>query len=223
MDRPAAARARSSAIRRSAAGPSPRSRPVGVVLAACLSILLGGCAVRQTIILVPDADGRIGQAEVATAGGKQLLTKPSDMTRVGGASAAPSAVTTADPGYVATTFGETLAVEPSPAERFVLYFDAGTTTLDATSRAAVPRVVEAAKRRGAISMAISGHTDATGSDTANEKLALARAERVKALMLEHGVAPALMSVSSHGKGNPAVPTPDGVPEPRNRRVEVIVQ
>ncbi len=212
MDRPATVRERSPARRRG-----------GVARIACVStVLLGGCAARQTIILVPDADGRVGQAEVATAGGKQLLTRPSDMTRVGGASA-PSAVATADPGYVATTFGETLAVEPSPPERYVLYFDAGTTTLDPTSRSAIPRIVEASRRRGAISMAISGHTDATGSDTANEKLALARAERVKALLLEEGVAPALLTVSSHGKGNPAVPTPDGVPEPRNRRVEVIVQ
>jgi outer membrane protein OmpA-like peptidoglycan-associated protein len=203
---------------------SPASCRVGVARAACVTaILLGGCAVRQTIILVPDADGRIGQAEVATAGGKQLLTRPSDMTRVGGASAPPSAVTTADPGYVAATFAQTLAVEPSPPERYVLYFDSGTTTLDAKSRSAIAGIVEAAKRRGAISMAISGHTDATGSDPSNEKLALARAERVKALLLEQGVAPVLMSVSSHGKGNPAVPTPDGVPEPRNRRVEVIVQ
>jgi len=102
------------------------------VLATCLvSIGLGGCAARQTVILVPDPDGRVGEAEVATAGGKQRLTRPNDMTRTSGATASPSAVTTADPGYIAATFAQALAVEPAPPERFILYFEAGTTTLDA--------------------------------------------------------------------------------------------
>jgi OmpA-OmpF porin, OOP family len=187
-----------------------------------VAIALGGCAARQTIVLVPDPDGRVGQAEVTTAGGRQVLTRASDMTRVGG-SAAPSAVTTADPGYITKTFAEAMAVEPAPPDKFVLYFDAGTTTLDAKSLSTIPGIAAAAKRRSAISISVSGHTDATGADPVNEKLALARAERVKALLLEQGVAAGPMSVSSHGKGNPAVPTPDGVPEPRNRRVEVVVQ
>jgi outer membrane protein OmpA-like peptidoglycan-associated protein len=193
-----------------------------VAAAWLVPICLGGCAVRQTVILVPDPDGRVGEAEVATAGGKQVLTKPSDMTRVGGA-ARPSAVTTADPGYVAATFAETLAVEPAPAEKYVLYFEAGTTTLDPKSLAVIPDIAAAARRRGAISISVSGHTDATGADPVNEKLALSRAERVKALLVQQGVAAGPMSVSSHGKGNPAVPTRAGVPEPRNRRVEVVVQ
>lgn len=201
------------------------ARPgVAGALAACLvPICLGGCAVRQTVVLVPDPDGRVGQAEVSTAGGKQVLSKPSDMTRVAGRTERPSAPTTAEPGFIAATFGEALAAEPRPPDKYLLYFESGTTTLDARSLAAIPDVAAAARRRGAISIAISGHTDATGSDSTNEKLATARAERVKALLLEQGVAPKLMSVSSHGKGNPAVPTPDGVSEPRNRRVEVVVQ
>lgn len=208
-------------MRRSPTGPAApaatRAR------AACLLALgLAGCAARQTIVLVPDPDGRVGQAEVATAGGKQVLTKPSDMTRVGGRSA-PSEVTTAEPSFIASTFGEALAAEPAPPEKFVLYFEMGTTTLDARSQAAIPAIAAAARRRGAISVSISGHTDATGAGAVNDRLALARAERVKALLLEQGLAPGPMSVSSHGKGNPAVPTADGVPEPRNRRVEVVVQ
>lgn len=146
-------------------------------------------------------------------------------TRSGAArgAAPPSAVTTADPAFIATTFGEALAVEPSPAERFTLYFEMGTTALDPASRPAIAAVAAAVARRGAVSVAISGHTDSTGADPFNDRLSLARAERIRALLLEQGVAPQLMTVTSHGKGNPAVPTADGVAEPRNRRVEVIVR
>jgi outer membrane protein OmpA-like peptidoglycan-associated protein len=178
--------------------------------------------VEQKIVLVPDPDGRVGEVEVSTAGGTQRLTRPGDMTSVAGA-AAPAAVTTADPAWLASTFGEVMAVEPAPPEKFLLYFDAGTTTLAEGSRAALTAIADAVRRRGAIAVSISGHADATGSDELNDKLALERAEAVKALLVEQGVAPGPISVTSHGKGNPAVPTPEGVPEPRNRRVEVVVQ
>jgi hypothetical protein len=192
---------------------SSRALRAALALASCaIPLWLFGCAApRQAIVLMPDPDGKVGQAEVSTPGGSQVLTKAGDMTSVSGPSAAPAAVTTADPAWIQATFGEALAVEPAPAEKFILYFETGTTTLAAI------------QRRGAVSVAISGHTDATGSDQVNDRLALERAEAVKALLVEQGVAAGPLSVSSHGKANPAVPTPEGVPEPRNRRVEVVVQ
>lgn len=209
--------------RGTAGGGSPATRPGAGAVLPCALLLLAGCAGRQLVILVPDPDGRVGHAEVATAGGTQVLTRSGDMTLVSGRRAPPSAVTTADPAFIATTFAEALAVEPAPPERFILYFHTGTTTLCPSSGAVLPAVVEAIGRRAAVSVAVSGHTDATGSDAFNDRLAHARAERIRALLVERGVAPRLLSVSSHGKGNPAVPTRDGVAEPRNRRVEVTVR
>lgn len=193
------------------------------VTAILMLAALAGCAARQTVVLMPDRDGHVGQAEVSTAAGKQQLTQSGDMTQIKRASAAPSAVTTADPVYIDTTFGEALQAEPAAAEKFTLYFETGTATLLQDSQALLPSIVEAVQRRKAISIAVSGHTDATGSDQLNEQLSLARADKVKELLVQQGVDAQLIAVSSHGKGNPAVPAADGVAEPRNRRVEVIVQ
>jgi len=200
-----------------------KDKSVGLAVTCLMLMFLAGCAARQTVVLVPDRDGRIGQAEVSTAGGKQLLTKSGDMTRIISPTAPPSAVTTADPAYLVTTFGEVLGVEPVPPERFTIYFKTGTTTLRAESQMTIPAIVAAIKQRAAINIFISGHTDATDADQANEKLSLARTEQVRELLLQQGVELQLMTLSFHGEGNPAVPTPDGVAEPRNRRVEVIVQ
>lgn len=196
---------------------------LGWAVAVALALLLGGCAARQTVVLVPDREGHVGQVEVSSGGGKQLLTKAGDMTQVRDHASPPSAVKTADPAYVAATFGDALAVEPVPSEKFLLYFETGTTGLRADSQPVIADIVAAVRRRAAIAVAISGHTDATGSDLINDRLALARAEKVKELLIQQGVAPELISVSSHGKGNPAIPTAEGVAEPRNRRVEVIVR
>lgn len=200
---------------------SSNNKLPGLLAAGLMLMALAGCA-RQSIILVPDPDGRIGKAEVTTSAGKQLLEKPGDMTRTSGISNPPSAVTTADPAFIATTFGEALAIEPPPPQTFTLMFETGASVLTEDSLKNIATIVSASERRSAISVSISGHTDATGSDRLNDALALERAEGVKALLLQQGVKPELISVTSHGKGNPAFPTPDGVPEPRNRRVVVIV-
>src|SRR4030067_856239 len=49
---------------------------------------------------------------------------------------------------------------------------------------------------------------------------LKRARAVAALLAEGGVAPSILSITSHGEDNPLVPTGNEVPEPRNRRVGV---
>jgi outer membrane protein OmpA-like peptidoglycan-associated protein len=191
---------------------STASRAGSVLL--CLTIALGGCALRQTIVLMPDPSGHVGSVEVTTAGGTQRLTKAGEMTSVSGAAAPPSAVTTADPAWVEETFAEAMDAEPAP----VLYFKTGTTILQPKSRAAIPIIAELIKRRGVV-VTLSGHADTTGPDPLNDQLSLERAERIKALLIEQGVAPEQLTVSFHGKRIQAVPTPDGVAEPRNRRVE----
>lgn len=195
------------------------SKPVSLLFGALL-VLFTGCA-RQSIILVADANGRVGKAEVSTAAGTQTLEKPGDMTHTSGSNSRPSAITTASPEYIASTFREVLAIEPPPALTFTLMFESGT-KLTADSQKIIPEIVSASQRRITISVSISGHTDATGSDKLNDALSLDRANQVKALLLQNGIKPELIAVSSHGKGNPLIPTPDGVAEPRNRRVVVIV-
>ena len=188
-------------------------------------VALGGCAAppRHSIVLVPDPAGHVGAAEVRTSAGAQVLQKSGDMTRTQGAAVAPSAPTTADAAFVEKTFGEALAVEPTPAQTFTLLFENGSSILRADSLGQLDEIAAASQRRMAVRVTISGHTDAVGSDKLNDALAHARTEEVKRQLLQRKVDQALISTSSHGKGNPLIPTPDGVAEPRNRRVVVIVR
>lgn len=207
------------------AAPAPAMR-CNPWLAACLLVALGGCAAppaRQSVVLVPDPAGHVGTAEVRTQAGAQVLKKSGDMVRTQGAAAAPLALTTADAAFVRTTFGEALAVEPPPAQTFVLLFENGSSVLRADSLGRLDEIAAASRQRMAVRVTISGHTDAVGSDRLNDALARARAEEIKRQLLQRRVPAALISTSSHGKGNPLIPTPDGVAEPRNRRVVVIVR
>ncbi len=70
---------------------------------------------------------------------------------------------------------------------------------------------------------VIGHTDAVGSDTVNDALALRRATTVRTMLIGRGISPENVVAAGRGKREPLVPTPDGVAEPRNRRVEIVVR
>jgi outer membrane protein OmpA-like peptidoglycan-associated protein len=195
----------------------------GLLGAALLLMLASGCSPRHTVILTADPDGHLGRAEVFTGGGKQLLDQPGGMTIVSGQSSAPSPVVVATPAFISALFAEAMAIEPAPPEKFMLYFNKGTTELVSKSSSTMTAILDAVKRRRAVNISISGHTDSSGSVQLNEGLARRRAQFISELLIQQGVDPERLAVSSHGKGNQLVPTADGVAEPRNRRVEVIVR
>jgi outer membrane protein OmpA-like peptidoglycan-associated protein len=57
----------------------------------------------------------------------------------------------------------------------------------------------------------------------NFPLALRRAQTVRALLVAAGLDAGDVAVVSHGEAQPFVPTPDGIYEPRNRRVVITVR
>ena len=70
---------------------------------------------------------------------------------------------------------------------------------------------------------VIGHTDTVGSDAVNDALSRQRAEVVRKALIARGIAAENIVVVGRGKREPIVPTADGVAEPRNRRVEIIVR
>jgi outer membrane protein OmpA-like peptidoglycan-associated protein len=112
---------------------------------------------------------------------------------------------------------------PTPPERFLLYFEFGRTELTLESQPAPAKILESVQLRNSRDVRVNGHSDTVGSREDNARLSLDRAQEARDLLIEKGVDPAIIQVSSHGEGNPLIPTPDETPEPRNRRVEVLVR
>ncbi len=69
---------------------------------------------------------------------------------------------------------------------------------------------------------IQGHTDDTGSKTANLRLGEERAEAVRRFMNQQGVALNRMATISYGDSTPVVPNATRAGRAQNRRVVVIV-
>jgi outer membrane protein OmpA-like peptidoglycan-associated protein len=62
-----------------------------------------------------------------------------------------------------------------------------------------------------------------GDLRANVALGLKRANSVRDILVQAGLAPSTIEVTSHGEADLLVKTPDNTPEPRNRRVEITVR
>lgn len=65
-----------------------------------------------------------------------------------------------------------------------------------------------------------GHSDRAGSAAVNVRLSRRRAEAVRDYLAAHGVPLGAMDVAAAGEAAPAVATPNGAAEPRNRFVEL---
>jgi outer membrane protein OmpA-like peptidoglycan-associated protein len=70
---------------------------------------------------------------------------------------------------------------------------------------------------------VIGHTDSVGGITGNDKLSLARAERMREMMIGMGIPAERIQAAGRGKRELLVPTEDNVSEARNRRVEISVR
>jgi OOP family OmpA-OmpF porin len=87
------------------------------------------------------------------------------------------------------------------------------------------QILEAAaahwKAGGAVQIQVTGYTDLTGSPGYNQRLSERRANAVATVLERLGIPRNDMIVAGRGMNDPRVPTPLGVREPQNRRVEIV--
>jgi outer membrane protein OmpA-like peptidoglycan-associated protein len=79
-----------------------------------------------------------------------------------------------------------------------------------------------AKKTGKARITTTGHADTSGTPAYNLALSERRARAVKAQLLKMGFADAEVVVVFKGEAEPLVATGDGVREPQNRRVEIVM-
>jgi len=75
---------------------------------------------------------------------------------------------------------------------------------------------------GDIRVLVGGHADRSGTPDHNYQLSLKRAQNVRDKLIRFGVPAKRISISAHGETLPLVETPDGMPELKNRRVEISI-
>jgi len=110
----------------------------------------------------------------------------------------------------------------APKKNFLVFFDFDRSNITADAQKVITEAATAAKAGNVSRIQLTGHTDRSGSDQYNMALSLRRGEAVKQALIRLGIPAASIAVIGRGESQPLVPTADGVREPQNRRVEILL-
>ena len=190
-----------------------------------LAALAAGCAsapkTPALFAVVPGSDGHVGAVVVRTDREERVIDSAYGAQRLRrDGSVEASRLTAAD---LRREFGSTLDALPGKPASFTLYFLEGRDELTPESKAEMEKVFGELKRRPLPDIVVIGHTDTVGGLAFNDRLSLARAERLREMMIGLGIPPERIAAAGRGKRELLVPTDESVSEPRNRRVEINVR
>ncbi len=113
---------------------------------------------------------------------------------------------------------------PAPARNYIVFFDFDKADLKTDAQTVVRQAAAGFKNsQGVTRIEATGHADRSGTPAYNQKISQRRAEAVRAELVAQGVPANAITISAKGETQPLVQTADGVREPQNRRVEIVLR
>jgi OmpA-OmpF porin, OOP family len=177
-------------------------------------------AFKETVILLPDAQGKKTGIVVKAGGQEIVVTEPLQGVELSGGKAVGKSYTADE---MQQQYPEVMQALPEKPHTFILRFEENETKLTAESAAIVSDIQKEIAKRAAPEITVIGHTDRAGTEEANFRLSLQRAEAVRDLLVAGGMSAEIIQVVGRGELEPEVKTDDGIAEPLNRRVEISVR
>lgn len=152
------------------------------------------------------------------------ITPPADAPTEAGAPDANAPMATGAPfGPASAPQERTEAPAADESGTLVLYFPFDAAVVESGMLTTIDGLIARLKEVPALRIVINGHADRAGTDIYNMGLSRHRAEYLRTQLIEHGIDPARVEYYAFGESDPAVPTPDGVKERANRRVEIFLE
>jgi OmpA-OmpF porin, OOP family len=113
-------------------------------------------------------------------------------------------------------------VPPPPIHQvYLVFFDWDKYNITPEGMRIIELAADHYKAGGRVQITVTGYTDTSGSPGYNQRLSERRANAVAAALERLGVPRSDMIVAGRGENDLRVPTPPGVREPQNRRVEIV--
>ena len=194
-------------------------------LAIALLAAISACSAipDNAIVLVPEESGSVGAATISTRGGQTALTQANTVVGIDDPTRPPEAPREVAQADIQRVFRGALGAQPRTPRIFIVNFIAGQAEMLADSEPQLRESIAYIRSLQIVDVSVVGHADATGNAAVNRPLSLQRAQVIRQALVDAGINPNLLAIASYGSANPLVPTPPGVPEPRNRRVEITVR
>ena len=114
------------------------------------------------------------------------------------------------------------APPPPPTHQvYLVFFDWDKYNITPEGQQIIQLAANQYRSGGRVTLQVTGYTDTSGSPRYNQRLSERRANAVAAALERLGVPRSDMVVAGRGQNDLRVPTPPGVREPQNRRVEIV--
>lgn len=140
-------------------------------------------------------------------------------------------------GYIAETFPIEIKEEETTVKNVKLmeelkeekklvlhgiHFASGKSSIPPDGFPILNKVAEVLKANENVKVEISGHTDAVGSASYNQRLSEARARSVRQYLIQQGIDPARLVAKGYGESSPIAPNTTREGRAKNRRIEFSV-
>lgn len=195
----------------------------GCVLMTLVLVLAGCAGPKERFVLLPQADGSASSIVVKTATGETTLSTPYAATESTRGKLDKTQTQTLAQADVEKRYAEALGSLPARPRSYDLLFELGTDRLTPASQELLKKAMVEIKDFPAGEFILIGHADNIGSDAINDALSLRRARLIERELQRAEVKALSIEVVGKGARDPRVPQKRGVPEPRNRFVEIKIR
>jgi outer membrane protein OmpA-like peptidoglycan-associated protein len=103
-----------------------------------------------------------------------------------------------------------------------IFFDVNASVLKPESDVEVQKLVQFLKNNPTAKIEIGGHTDNTGSASANQLLSESRAKAVYEALVKAGIEASRLNFKGYGSGKPVADNTSEEGRSKNRRTEVLI-
>ncbi len=190
-----------------------------IFLILLIALSLSACSTSRVVLLDNGKDANA--IIIKTKGGEVVLDEVNTYADLSSSSTVEIKPLSSE--ELEQTYGKLIADAPKAPIHFLLYFEPNAINLNVASKMLLPKIEQAINDRIPCDVNIIGHADSTGSKEYNINLSLKRARQVRQWLYNLDLNISTIIVESYGEEDPLIPTADGVPEPRNRRVEILVR
>lgn len=176
----------------------------------------------DTKVILLDNNKTQNEITIKNSVSTQTLNEPNSYIGISSNDSKPSKVKHISNRALEEKYGKILTNSYKPIS-MLFYFKSGTDELTNSSKNQLLQMGKILNNRESNYISIIGHADRQGDDELNIKLSIKRAQKIATWIKNNSQKVDDLDVKSYGEMDPIIPTKDGVSEPKNRRVEVLIK
>lgn len=187
------------------------------------SLFLMGCS-SKTFIALSDNNSRHNAIIIKTAKGSTILNRVGSFIILNSKDELPTKIGYIEPSKLKNRYALLYKNIPPKPRSYIVYFKPNSIELTKESKKILLEALQEIKKSSPCVVDIIGHTDTTGSSSANIQLSLNRAKYIKSI-INKNIHSKILKITTKGYGEDRlfVKTADNIPEPKNRNVEIFIK